>query len=122
MNMEKKQGAEISFYAAECMEFAGHGELYENLSLTEAVDAYKKICKRSLNCGPGIGFILKDPETPAYSDIRWPLYQWEQIALDEIQLIPAYREHPLVKEAVREMGLHLPKIMRNGKKNRGMER
>lgn len=120
--MEKKQGAEISFYAAGCMEFADHGELYEDLSLTEAEDAYKKICKRSLNCGPGIGFLLKDPGIPAYSDIRWPLYQWGRIALDEIQLISADREHPLVKEAVREMELYLPMIMRNGKKNRGMER
>lgn len=52
--MKEKQNTEISFYATECMEFADHGELYEDLSLTEAWKAYQRICKRSLNCGSGL--------------------------------------------------------------------
>ena len=119
---KRQQKARISFFAAECMEFVDHGELHEGLSLPEAVDAYKRICRKSLACGPGIGFILNDSEIPNYSDIHWPLYQCGRVATDELQLIPAYREHPLVKAAVQEMETYLPKIIRTGKQSRGTER
>lgn len=118
MKIEKKQEAEISFFAAECMEFVDQGVLWEGMNLSEAVKAYKRICKRGTMRGPGIGFILHDPKIPNYSDIHWPLYQGRQIAANEIQLIPAYLEHPLVKAAVQEMQNYLPRLAENGKPGR----
>ena len=95
--------AEITFYAAECMEFPEQmGELHENLTLPEAVDVYMWICRRGRPYGPGIGFVLQDESIPDYSGTKWPLYQGRGIAQDMIGLIPAYRDHPLVKQAVEE--------------------
>ena len=115
--------AEITFFAAECMEFPERlGELRENLTLTEAVDVYMGICGRNGSYGPGIGFVLEDESIPDYSGIRWPLYQGRGIAREMIDLIPAYREHPLVKQAVENMNPYLEKLGRNGKEGRDMER
>lgn len=115
--------AELSFFAAECMEFPeGFGELYENLTLAEAVKAYGKICGRNRSYGPGIGFVLQDESLPDYSDSRWPLYQGRGIAQDMIDLIPAYRDHPLVKQAVEDIKPYLKKLERAGKKKCGLER
>ncbi|MEH2948375.1 hypothetical protein [Sporofaciens sp. JLR.KK001] len=120
--MGEQEKAKITFFAAECMEFLDYGELYEDLSLPEAVEAYQRICKKGFPYGPGIGFNLKDPEAPKYSDINWPLYQGGRIALEEIRLIPAYQSHPLVRAAVQEMEGYLSNMSKNGKQNRGMER
>lgn len=120
--MGNKQNAKISFFAAECMEFPDFGEMNGGLSLPEAVDAYKRICRNNRSYGPGIGFVLRDPKIPEYADICWPLYQCGRIAAEEIWLVPAYREHPLVKAAVQEMENYLPGIKRTGKQGRGMER
>ena len=115
--------AGITFFAAECMEFSERlGELRERLTLPEAVDAYRGICRRNGSYGPGIGFVLGDENIPDYSGIRWPLYQGREIAREMIDLIPAYREHPLVKQAVEDMKAYLEKLGRNGKEERRMER
>lgn len=115
--------AEIIFFAAECMEFPERlGELRENLTLPEAVDVYTGICGRNRSFGPGIGFVLEDESIPDYSGIRWPLYQGRGIAQEMIDLIPAYREHPLVKQAVEDMEPYLEKLGREEKEERGMER
>lgn len=121
--MVEEQGkAKITFFAAECMEFLDYGEKYEDLILPEAVEAYQRICKNGSAYGPGIGFNLKDPRVPKYSDIDWPLYQGGKIALEEIKLIPAYQNHPLVRAAVQEMERYIPKLDRHRKQGRGMER
>lgn len=115
--------AEISFYAAECMEFPERlGELRDHLTLAEAVKAYGRICERNRSCGPGIGFMLQDESIPDYSDNRWPLYQGGGIAQDMIDLIPAYRDHPLVKQAVEDIKPYLKKLERAGKKKCDLER
>ena len=85
--VEEQEKAKITFFAAECMEFLDYGEMYEDLSLPEAVEAYQRICKKGLSYGPGIGFNLKDSKVSKYSDINWPLYQGGKIALEEIKLI-----------------------------------
>lgn len=118
--MKEKQEPRITFYAAECMEFPDHWDLYENLTLEEAVKAYQKILKKRSCCGPGIGFVLYDEKIPDYSDIHWPLYDGE-INHAEIDLIQAYREHPLVKQAIQDMEKHIPKIEKK-KTNRSLER
>lgn len=114
--------AEISFYAAECMEFPESlGELHENLTLSEAVDVYMWIRRWNRPYGSGIGFVLQDENIPDYSDIRWPLYQGRGIAKEMIELIPAYQEHPLVKQAVECMKPYLEKLEGKSKEERGME-
>lgn len=114
--------AEITFFAAECMEFPERmGELHENLTLPEAVNVYKEICGRNRSYGPGIGFVLQDENIPDYSGIRWPLYQGREAAREMIDLIPAYREHPLVKQAVEDMEPYLEKLEDWKREECGME-
>lgn len=120
--VEEQEKAKITFFAAECMEFLDYGEMYEDLSLPEAVEVYQRICKKGLSYGPGIGFNLKDSKVSKYSDINWPLYQGGKIALEEIKLIPAYQNHLLVRAAVQEMKGYLLNMSKDGKQNRGMER
>lgn len=115
--------AEITFFAAECMEFPERmGELHENLTLPEAVKAYQKICGRNRFYGPGIGFVLQDGNIPDYSGVKWPLYQGRGIAREMIDLIPAYRDHPLVKRAVDDMESYLKVLGREEKEEHTMER
>lgn len=115
--------AEITFFAAECMEFPDRlGELHENLTLPEAVEVYMWICRRNSLYGPGIGFVLQDESIPDYSGIKWPLYQGGGIAREMIGLIPAYREHPLVKQAAEDMKPYLEKLEGKGREERVMER
>lgn len=111
------KNATITFFAQECMEFETLGDVYENLSLLEAVKAYQKIQREHTSKGPGIGFVLEDASIPDYSGIKWPLYEGNGIATDSIDLIPAYREHPLVQRAVKEMEGYLPQLAK-GKRHR----
>lgn len=115
--------AKITFFAAECMEFPERmGELRENLTLSEAVAAYQRICGRNRSFGPGIGFVLQDENIPDYSGVKWPLYQGRGIAWEMIDLIPAYRDHPLVKQAAEDMKPYLKNLGREEKQERSMER
>lgn len=107
--MKHKHEPRITFYAAECMEFPDHWELHENLTLEQAVKAYQKILTKGTNCGPGIGFVLYDNQIPDYSNIRWPLYEGK-VCDTQINLIRAYREHPLVKQALKDMKNYIPKL------------
>lgn len=120
--MGEKENASISFYAAGCMEFEEFSECYENLTLPQAVDVYKKIRKRNACNGPGIGFELKDPAIPDYSGTHWPLYQGGRIDRDSISLIPAYENHPLVQQAVKEMEKYLPQLEKTTKHRGYLER
>lgn len=114
--------AEITFFAAECMEFPEQmGELHENLTLPEAVDVYMWICRKNKAYGPGIGFVLQDKNIPDYSGTKWPLYQGRGIAREMIELIPAYRDHPLVKQAVDDMEPYLKVLGREEKEEHTME-
>lgn len=107
--MRDKHQPRISFFAAACMEFPDHWELHENLTLEQAVEAYQKILNRETACGPGIGFVLYDERIPDYSNIRWPLYEG-RLCDAQINLIRAYREHPLVKQAVKNMKKYIPRL------------
>ena len=95
--MEQQETASIRFYTAGCMEFENYSECYENLTLAQAVDIYKKIRKRNACNIPGIGFELQDPAIPDYSGIHWPLLVADQIDKESIDMIPAYANHPLVQ-------------------------
>lgn len=107
--MKEKKEATIHFFAADCMEFVDYGRCIETKTIAEAVAAYKKICRSDKGWGSGIGFILHDSRIPDYSDTKWPLYMGG-IAQDQIDLIPAYKNHLLVKQAVREIEQYLPEL------------
>lgn len=120
--MERKETASIRFYVAGCMEFENFAECYEDLTLPQAVEIYKKIRGRNACNIPGIGFELHDPALPDYSGMHWPLLQGDRIDRDSISLIPAYAGHPLVQQAVKELEGYLPKLQKTAKYRSAPER
>lgn len=119
--MEEKNRPEIMFYAAECMDFTECGEAYDNLSLADAVRQYKKIYQKNSSLGPGIGFVLIDEEND-YSLTPYPLYVCGAIAQDQIDLVPAFKEHPLVKQAIKDISVYLHQLTKAERGSRGVER
>lgn len=120
--MEERDTASIRFYVAGCMEFENFAECYEDLTLPQAVELYKKIRSRNASRIPGIGFELHDPALPDYSGIHWPLLAAGKIDRDSIDLIPAYADHPLVQQAIREMEGYLPQLKKSVRQKGAMER
>lgn len=94
------QEPKISFYAAECMEFPSMGEYYENLTLEEAVEKYKMIPEDRIHGIKGIGFCLKDG---SIYDGEYELMSGGKISKDLIDLVPHYKESPLVQKAMRDL-------------------
>ena len=105
----KKTEATISFYAAECMEFPVLGEYHENLTLEEALAVYGKIPAERMNGIKGIGFVLHDGST--YDNAEYELMSAGQVRTDMIDLIPHYRESPLVQKAVTDVKTYLENQM-----------
>lgn len=101
--MENQKEATITFYVAGCMEFTTLRECYEDLTLEQAVETYQKIRDRNRSYGCGIGFTLHDPQEKTYSDLEYPLYQCKEVAKDAIDLIPAFKNHPLVQKAMEDI-------------------
>lgn len=96
LETEKSQEAKISFYAAECMEFPILGEYHENLTLEEALECYDAIPADRLSAIKGIGFRLEDGSE---YDGEYPLMSGGIVARDLIDLVPHYKESPLVQQA-----------------------
>lgn len=105
----EKTEATISFYAAECMEFPVLGEYHENLTLEEALAVYEKIPAERMNGIKGIGFVLHDGST--YDNAEYELMSAGQVRTDMIDLIPHYRESPLVQKAVTDVKTYLENQM-----------
>lgn len=97
---ETLQEPRISFYAAECMEFPSMGEYYENLTLEEAVEKYKTIPADRIHGIKGIGFCLKDG---SIYDGAYELMSGGKISKDLIDLVPHYKESPLVQKAMQDL-------------------
>ena len=97
---ETVQEPQISFYAAECMEFPSMGEYYENLTLEEAVEKYKTIPADRIHGIKGIGFCLKDG---SIYDGEYELMSGGKISKDLIDLVPHYKESPLVQKAMQDL-------------------
>ena len=97
---ETLQEPRISFYAAECMEFPSMGEYYENLTLEEAVEKYKTIPADRIHGIKGIGFCLKDG---SIYDGEYELMSGGKISKDLIDLVPHYKESPLVQKAMQDL-------------------
>ena len=90
----------ISFYVAECMEFPVLGEYHDNLTLEEAVKLYDAIPANRRNGIKGIGFCLKDGSD---YDGEYELMSAGVISKELIDLVPHYKESPLVQKAVADL-------------------
>ena len=90
----------ISFYVAECMEFPILGEYYDNLTLQEAVEKYEEIPADRINGIKGIGFRLEDG---SIYDGDYELMSGGEILRDSIDLVPHYKESPLVQKAMADL-------------------
>lgn len=88
----------VSYYVAECMEFPGQGEHYENLTLQEAVAAYKEIPQDRMNGVKGIGIQVEGDGI--YNGVTFPVVDGGRIDLDTMYGIEVFRNSPLVHEAV----------------------
>jgi antirestriction protein ArdC len=102
----------ICFYAAECMEFPVMGEYYDNLTLEEAFQKYKEIPSERINGIKGIGFRLEDG---SMYDGDYELMRAGVISKDAIELVPHYKESPLVQKAMADLEEML--IKENQKEN-----
>lgn len=92
--------AKITFYAAECMEFPVFGEYHDNLTLADAYEKYKAIPSERIHGIKGIGFRLEDG---SMYDGEYELMRGGVISKDLIDLIPHYKESPLVQKAVSDL-------------------
>lgn len=91
---QEQPEATISFYVAECMEFPVMGEYHNNLTLEEAIKIYESIPAERLHGIKGIGFDLQDGDED-YSG-EYGLMSGDRIDRDLIDMIPHYKESPLV--------------------------
>lgn len=96
----EKVDAKITFYVAECMEFSVLGEYHDNLTLQEAVALYEKIPSERMNGVKGIGFCLEDG---SMYDGEYELMSGDKISKDLIDLVPYYKDHPLVQGAISDL-------------------
>lgn len=96
----EKVDAKITFYVAECMEFPVLGEYHDNLTLQEAVELYEKIPSERMNGVKGIGFCLEDG---SLYDGEYELMSGDKISKDLIDLVPYYKDHPLVQGAISDL-------------------
>lgn len=95
----------ITFFAAECMEFPVLGQYQEAETLKEAIKLYEAIPGDRMNGGKGIGFNLDDGSDYAGG---YPLIQGGKVATDMIDLVPHYKDSPLVQQAVEEAKRYYP--------------
>lgn len=98
---ELKQVEEsISFYTAECMEFPNLGELYENLTLEEAIEKYESIPAERMNAVKGIGFELHDGSD---YEGKYGLMHWGQVHRENVEMIQHYRENSSIMNALDQL-------------------
>lgn len=90
----------ISFYVAECMEFPVLGDYYDNLTLEEAVKKYEEIPADRINGIKGIGFRLEDG---SIYDGDYEMMSGGEILRETIDLVPHYKESPLVQKAIADL-------------------
>jgi hypothetical protein len=102
---QEQPEATISFYVAECMEFPVMGEYHNNLTLEEAIKIYESIPAERMHGIKGIGFDLQDGDED-YSG-EYELMSADRIRRDLIDMIPYYKENPLVQKAITDMEKYL---------------
>ena len=81
------------------------GEYHNNLTLEEAIKIYESIPAERLHGIKGIGFDLQDGDED-YSG-EYELMSADRIRRDLIDMIPHYKESPLVQKAIADMEKYL---------------
>lgn len=81
------------------------GEYHNNLTLEEAIKIYESIPAERLHGIKGIGFDLQDGDED-YSG-EYELMSADRIRRDLIDMIPHYKESPLVQKAITDMEKYL---------------
>lgn len=104
MKDTQEKEATISFYVAECMEFPVMGEYHDNLSLQEALKIYENIPADRMHGIKGIGFMLHDGSI--YDDMEYELMSADKIREDMLDLVPYYKENPLVQKAIADIRMY----------------
>lgn len=89
----------ISFDVRECVEFPNLGNVYENVSLEEAVDKLGKFSHSTMI--PGIVFRLHDGSD--YAEMDYPLVIGNELQTDSLNLIEHFRESFEVQKAVTQL-------------------
>lgn len=94
----------ISFYAAECAEFPVMGEVYYDLTLPEALEAYEKIPSERMHGLKCVGFDLKDGSD--YEGMQSLMIEGK-IQKDFLNSIPGFRENSYVQNAISRVEKYL---------------
>ena len=81
------------------------GEYQDNLSLEEALKIYETIPEDRMHGIKGIGFTLHDGSI--YDDMEYELMAVDEIREDMLDLVPYYKENPLVQKAVADVKAYL---------------
>lgn len=89
----------ISFDVCECVEFPSLGNVYENVSLEEAVDKLGHFSRSPML--PGILFRLHDGSD--YAEMDYPLVIGNELQTDSLNLIEHFRESFEVQKAVTQL-------------------
>ena len=89
----------ISFDVRECVEFPNLGNVYENVSLEEAVDKLGKFSHSTMI--PGIVFRLHDGSD--YAEMDYPLVIGNELQTYSLNLIEHFRESFEVQKAVTQL-------------------
>ena len=76
------------------------GEYHDNLTLAEAFEKYQAIPAERMNGIKGIGFRLEDG---SMYDGDYELMRAGSISRDMIDLVPHYKESPLVQKAMADL-------------------
>ena len=92
----KSDYKKISFDVRKCVEFPNLGEVYEDISLDEAVEKLENFSQSSML--PGIVFRLHDGSE--YADMDYPLVVGDELQIDSLNLIEHFRESFEVQKAV----------------------
>lgn len=89
----------ISFDVRECVEFPNLGEVYEDVSLDEAIQKLGNFPHSSML--PGIVFRLHDGSE--YAEMDYPLVIGDELQIDSLNLIEHFRESFEVQKAVTQL-------------------
>ena len=89
----------ISFDIRECVEFPALGDVYEDVSLDEAIKKLENFSHSSML--PGIVFRLHDGSD--YAEMDYPLVIGDELQTDSLNLIEHFRESFEVQKAVAQL-------------------
>ena len=90
----------LSFYVAECLEFAFAGEFHDHLTMKEALEVYDKIPSERMNADKCIGFCIE--ENGGFVGM-YELVVNDKVQRENINSINYFRDDKLVQQAISDM-------------------